>query len=110
MDEPMTLCFDIDGVMVKTVESDYKNSKPIQDMIDIVNYFYENGCVIVLYTARGGNSGLDWREWTVDQMQMFGVKYHRLVMGKPAADHYIDDKMLTFDQVRMLKAFYRGPS
>jgi len=104
----VTLCFDIDGVLVETVGSDYRNSKPIQDMIDIVNHFFKEGCTIVLYTARGGNSGIDWREWTVDQMMMFGVKYHKLVMGKPAADHYIDDKMITLDQVRMLRAVYYG--
>ena len=105
----MTFCFDIDGVLAETAGSDYKNSKPIQVNINLVNLLFKHGHTIVLYTARGGNSGIDWREWTVDQMMMFGVKYHKLVMGKPAADFYIDDKMVTpLQAVTILQTMYHG--
>ena len=31
-------------------------------------------------------------DMTLEQMTQWGVKFHRLILGKPAADFYIDDK------------------
>lgn len=45
-----------------------------------------------IYTARCGISGLSWRKVTEDQLRDWNVKYHKLFMGKPAADAFIDDK------------------
>ena len=66
-------------------------------MIDIVNKLYHLGNEIVLFTARGYVTGIDWQEVTRLQMQDWGVKYHELLMGKPNADYYVDDKMLGID-------------
>jgi hypothetical protein len=43
---------------------------------------------IVLHTARSEAI----REETVQQLQLAGVPYHALVMGKLRADVYVDDK------------------
>jgi len=45
-------CFDIDGVICKTFESDYKNSVPIKKNIKKINDFYNQGHTIKIFTAR----------------------------------------------------------
>jgi hypothetical protein len=30
--------------------------------------------------------------FTLDQINKWGVKYHQLILGKPSGDFYIDDK------------------
>ena len=60
---------------------------------------------IVLFTARGYKTGIDWEELTEMQMQKWGVKYHELIFGKPDADYYIDDKMQSLEE---LKEFFIG--
>ena len=47
--------------------------------------------------TRGG--GIDWSEMTKKQLDSWGLKYHELHFGKPAADFYIDDKMLALSQL-----------
>lgn len=92
-----TFCFDIDGVLgekadIKDMNNDYFNNTPNKEMIKICNKLYENGNTIVLHTARGSGSGIDWRQKTIEQLTQWGVKFHSLTFGKPAADFYIDDK------------------
>jgi hypothetical protein len=85
-------CFDIDGTIFSTKGSDYPNSLPIQHRIDKVNELYLQGHEITLFTARGSTTGIDWHELTESQLERFGVRYHRLILGKPHADLYVDDK------------------
>lgn len=87
--------FDIDGVIaLKREDLDYGQALPNEKMIAIVNQLYDMGNHIVLFTARGYVTGIDWRPVTEKQMKDWGVKYHELKMGKPNADFYIDDKFL----------------
>lgn len=87
--------FDIDGVIaLKREDLDYGQALPNERMIAIVNRLYDMGNRIVLFTARGYVTGIDWKETTERQMEQWGVKYHELKMGKPNADFYIDDKFL----------------
>lgn len=99
----MKFCFDIDGVLATTVEDlDYMSAMPIRKNIDLVNRLYEKGHTITLYTARGSETKMYWESRTQAQMRNFGVLFHRLVMGKPAADYYVDDKFATIEQIREL--------
>ena len=66
-------------------------------MIRIVNRLYDYGNEIVLFTARGYVTKIDWRKETENQMKRWGVRYHELHMGKPNADYYVDDKMLSLE-------------
>jgi rfaE bifunctional protein nucleotidyltransferase chain/domain len=91
----MRYAFDIDNTLVHTVGSDYENSTPIQHRIDRVNHLFDEGHTIYLFTARGMASGKDYREFTTEQMEKFGVKYHRLITGKPDVDIFIDDKAIS---------------
>lgn len=90
--------FDIDGVIAMKRENlDYANAGPNERMISIINKLYDMGNEIILFTARGYVTGIDWEGLTKEQMGRWGVKYHELHMGKPNADYYVDDKMLDMD-------------
>lgn len=91
----MRYAFDIDNTLVQTESNDYANCKPIQSRIDSVNLLYDEGHTIYLFTARGSASGNDYRELTEAQMKKFGIKYHKLIMGKPDVDLFVDDKAIS---------------
>lgn len=87
--------FDIDGVIAKLEPTNnYELSKPNIPMIEVVNKLYEMGNEIILFTARGYVTGIDWTEVTKSQLSKWGVKFHELHFGKPNADYYIDDKFI----------------
>jgi len=91
-----TFVFDIDGVIaLKREDLSYGEASPNEEMVRIVNRLYDLGNRIVLFTARGYVTGIDWHEVTKKQMDRWGVKYHELHMGKPNADYYVDDRMLS---------------
>ncbi len=86
---------DIDGVIASITEgNDYTQSTPLAENIRHINRLYAQGNYIVLFTARGSETGIDWTELTQQQMDSWGVQYHELHLGKPSATYYIDDKML----------------
>jgi len=87
-------CIDIDGTICTNTDGDYSRAFPFPDVIFEVNRLYDAGHEIVLHTARGGTTGIDWRDETERQLKEWNMKYHRLHMGKPYADIYIDDKGL----------------
>lgn len=98
-----TFCFDIDGVIATvTPVNDYALARPIPETVALVNKLYGQGHRIVLFTARGSVTGIDWSKITRRQMKSFGLKYHELRFGKPAADYYIDDRMITLEQARAM--------
>lgn len=90
----MIYCFDIDNTIFKTQGTDYPNSQPDYRIIFKINKLYEDGNIIKLFTARGSKSGIDWRKLTEWQLKMWGVAYHELIMGKPVADFFVDDKAM----------------
>jgi hypothetical protein len=110
----MIVAFDIDDCLCRRMGDKehlgvekYKHCIPIPHMIDIVNEVYDNGYEVVLYTARGmtqfkGDVDDVYKnlyQLTFDQMVEFGVKFHKLVMGKMHYDMLIDDKALNSDHI-----------
>ncbi len=91
-------CIDIDGTICTTTKSDYEHSKPIEEVISRINYLYDEGHIIKIYTGRGSTSGINWYKFTQEQLKSWRVKYHELIFGKPAADFYIDDKGVNIKQ------------
>lgn len=85
-------CFDIDNTICITEGTDYENSKPIKERIEIINDLKDDGNKIIFFTARGFVSKIDFFELTKSQLDNWGLKYDKLYMGKPDADYYIDDK------------------
>lgn len=97
---PKTFCFDIDGVVATVVPgNDYNLAEPIRQTIGAINRLHDAGHRIILFTARGSATGLDWKDLTHRQMAGWGVKYHELRFGKPAADYYVDDKMIPVERI-----------
>ncbi len=88
----MNYCFDIDGTICTNTNGDYEKAKPFIDRIKIVNKLYIEGNKIIMFTARGSTTNLDWTELTKQQLKEWGVKYHELIFGKPEADIFVDDK------------------
>ena len=95
---------DIDGTLCSK-EGKYENAVPYSDRILKVNKLLEEGNTVVLFTARGmGRSGNNARKakrivkkLTVNQLNIWGVKYTKLIFGKPSGDFYIDDKGINAD-------------
>jgi hypothetical protein len=95
----MIYCFDLDGTLCVTEGSNYPGAIPRQERIDVVNKLYNDGHIIYVETARGSSSGKDWKEYTSDQLNAWGVKYHKLRVGiKFHADVFIDDKGINDDE------------
>lgn len=88
---------DIDGTICTQDGTEYANAVAKHDVIAKVNKLYDEGNTIVLFTARGYETGIDWSETTLIQLQLWGVKYHDLIFGKPSADVYVDDKACHVD-------------
>ena len=96
----MIYCFDLDNTLCLTNGNDYENSKPIKEMISKVNYLYDNGNIIKIFTARGmGSLKGDVKSvhekylyLTNTQIQKWGIKCHEIILGKPSYDMIIDDK------------------
>lgn len=86
-------CFDIDGTICTQTRM-YNEAKPFKDIIEKINNLYDDGNYIIIFTARGSTTKVDWREFTKKQLEEWGVKYHELLFDKPAADIFIDDKAI----------------
>ena len=94
------ICFDIDGVICKTVKNNYKKSRPIKKNIKLINFLFDNNFKIIVYTGRymGRNKDKiskakkEGYHFTKYQLKKWNLKYHRLIFGKPSFDLFIDDK------------------
>jgi acetylornithine/succinyldiaminopimelate/putrescine aminotransferase len=97
-------CFDLDGVICNTKKNFYKNSKPNQKAIKKINDIYYKGHRIIIFTARfmgrsNENVSLARKKgykFTYKQLNNWGVKFHKLIFGKPSFDYLIDDKSIGF--------------
>ena len=89
-----TLVFDCDGVICTNTNGRYDKALPFLYTIARINALYDQGNTITFYTARGATTGIDWRGVTEKQLHKWGVKYHKLIMGKPHGDVFIDDKCI----------------
>jgi len=95
----MIYCFDIDGTLCTNTDGAYETAQPRLEIIACVNALYGEGHRIVLYTARGSTTDVDWRLLTEQQLAEWGVRYHELCFGKPNADVFIDDKGLPLPEL-----------
>ena len=89
----MVIYIDIDETICNSPNKpDYKNSTPIKENIKKANKLYDEGNIIIYWTARGTVTGMDRSDLTRKQFKEWGVKYHDLKFGKPYYDLFIDDK------------------
>jgi capsule biosynthesis phosphatase len=101
----MIYVIDIDGTICTNTNGKYKEAQPFLDRIEKINKLYDEGNRIIFCTARGMSS-LDgdinsvykmWYAYTLEQLKKWNVKFHALVLAKPAGDVYIDDKGINSD-------------
>jgi glycerol-3-phosphate cytidylyltransferase len=93
----MKYCFDLDETICATPSSrKYDEAVPYNKVIERINELYCGGHEITIFTARGSSSGIDHRELNLQQLNSWGVKYHKLIdKGKPSYDLFVDDKAIT---------------
>ena len=91
----MIYCVDVDGTICTTQGTDYAGAQPIPARIAKINELFEAGHEVVYFTARGSLLGVDHSDLTNGQLRSWGAKFTRLVLGKPAADIYIDDRAVS---------------
>lgn len=96
-----TYCIDIDGTICTNTDGNYKVAAPFPEKINIINQLYKEGHTIILHTARGSTTGIDWAQMTKQQLKDWRVKYHRLIFGKPDAHYFVDDKSLNLFEKNM---------
>ena len=104
----MIYCFDLDNTLCHTNGNDYISSNPDYDMIRRLNYLYDIGNEIVIFTARGmttckGDHHLVYNKYyelTKNQLDNWGIKYHRITLAKPSFDIFIDDKNMLIDDFK----------
>ena len=101
-----TICFDIDGTICNNTWGEYEKAKPINKAVKKINEMYNKNFYIILFSARftGKNNenlgkinkkGFDF---TKKQLNEWGVKYHKLILGKPTYDILVDDKHLGYSE------------
>ena len=97
-------CFDIGNTICKTYKANYSSAKPNLKVIKLINELYDNGHTIKIFTARymGRNFENNKKAYkqgynfTNKQLKGWGLKYHKLIFGKPTYDIFVDDKNLEF--------------
>ena len=93
------IVFDIDGTLIYDL---YTNPKSIEKNVRFCNEAYKNGHYIILHTARGmlstnRNSEMieKSRSYIESVLKENGILYNELILMKPYADLYIDDKAIS---------------
>tara|TARA_X000000950_G_C13767970_1_gene599722 strand:+ start:656 stop:1003 length:348 start_codon:yes stop_codon:yes gene_type:complete len=98
------ICFDIDGIICKTVNGDYEKSTPINKNIDFINSLNRKKIKVILYTARymgrtnnNKKKSIKFvKKMTINQLKLWKLNYDEIFFGKPAFDLFIDDKSIFF--------------
>ncbi len=104
MKKKFIICFDLDNVICTTIGKNYKKAKPKKKVINLINELYEDNYEIRIFTARfmGRNKDDIYKakkqgfKLTSKQLKKWNVKYHKLILGKPSYDLFIDDKAFGF--------------
>ena len=103
LDPERCLAIDIDGVLCSETgagdledgghDIPYLDRTPITEAIEAVRALYLRGWHITLYTGRHALWIRDTQKWLTENR----VLYNHIVMGKPPAKYYIDDRAINPD-------------
>lgn len=92
------LVVDIDGVITIDTSGSYAARREDVQVIRDLTMMRKKGWRVVLWTARPESA----RRVTVNWLKAKSVRYEKLLMGKPRADAYVDDKAMTQQELRRL--------
>ena len=90
---------DIDETICHSVVGQYDTAEPIVENINRINKLYNDGNIIIYWTARGSITNKNWFEITHNQLLTWGAKFHELRMGKPYYDLLICDKTKRIEEL-----------
>lgn len=79
----------------------YDLAEPNFFNIEKINNLYDKGWTIIYWTARGSSSGIDYKEFTFNQLKTWGCKFHNLICGieKGSYNLVIDDKAKRIEEL-----------
>lgn len=79
----------------------YDLAEPIYENIAKINKLYDEGWTIIYWTARGGASKIDYKDFTIKQLTSWNCKFHHVKCGtdKPQYDLIIDDKAKRIEEL-----------
>lgn len=103
----MKICIDLDGVIVKedeklTPPERYEYAELIEGAKKFLDWMNEKDFLVVIYSSRWEKD----RDITEKWLKRHGIRYDSLVLGKPRADYYIDDRALRFvGRFKLIKEF-----
>lgn len=84
--------FDLDGTICTDEKGCYALARPFSDRVEEIKRRHAAGQYIIIDSARGSQTGVDWLESTTLQLEAWGVPFHELHVGrKPYAHRYVDD-------------------
>lgn len=100
--------FDFDGVICVFGAKDYSQAAPYENAIRHINACYAAGWYVTICTARymmrcnGNISEVNRLGYDVSfrWLRKFGVNFHELVLGKPSADIYVDDRACRVESLK----------
>ena len=107
----MVIYVDIDNTICKTPpNAEYEKATPLYERIAKINDLFNQGNVIIYWTARGGSDrskadGKCYYDFTWKQLESWGCKFHDLSTGskgkniKPPNDLIIDDKAIRIEEL-----------
>jgi cytidyltransferase-like protein len=79
----------------------YDLAEPNFNNIAKINNLFDEGWTITYWTARGSSSGIDYKEFTYNQLKKWGCKFHNLICGKDKGSYnlVIDDKAKRIEEI-----------
>ena len=81
-------------------ERNYEDALPLADNIKKINKLYNQGNIIIYWSARGTVTGIDWYDVTIKQLKEWNCNYHKLILGeKPDYDLLICDKTNRIEEI-----------
>ena len=89
-----TICIDIDGTIAPYPDeaNAYSTVKPFPGAKDTINSLKNLGIKIIIFTSRNN----EWKGITEYWLKEEGISYDELIMDKPKAQLYIDDRGFRF--------------
>ena len=80
----------------------YDLAEPNFTNISKINNLFDKGWTIIYWTARGSSSGIDYKDFTRNQLKEWGCKFHDLICGKEKGSYnlVIDDKAKRIEEIR----------
>lgn len=103
----MRICIDLDGTIcyTKGPHESYCDVEPLPGSIKYLQKLKDRGHYIIIYTARHmgschnnvGQVMARQGKVIIDWLDKYKIPYDEIVIGKPLADVYIDDKAIKFE-------------